>query len=180
MEYFQTDNPAIAVALAMCDVPVPQTPDGPFPMLMLYTLDNLRALGYGGMGAREAGHKARKDRKSGTRVWQFVPDDTFHEIMAGWKEAEALHSKKQSLVLPKHDAKDLGRWAFYFNSQRTLFLTTHDVPTYIAFMGNTATQRKNVLLNGKKTDAVEVATTRGSFSCVSIDAPESVWREIKP
>lgn len=179
MTYFQTDRPELAVTLAMCDVPVPQTPAGPFPMLMMYTPDNLRALGYTGMSAREAGHRARKDKKAGTRIWQFIPNETFAEIMAGWREAEAMHAESKSLTLAKQDAKDLGRWAFYFNSLRKLFLTTHNVPTYIAFHGESRTDKKLVEINGKKTDAIDVAITRGTFSCVSIDAPLSVWREIQ-
>jgi hypothetical protein len=179
MTYFQTDNPALAVTLALCDVPVPQTPDGPFPMLMMYTPENLRALGYGGMHAREAGRRARKDKKAGTRVWQFVPDDTFAEVMKGWAEAEAMHAEKKALTLTEQDARDLGKWAFYFNAMRTLFLTTHDVPTYIAFVGKVSTSKKNLEINGKSTGLVEVATKRGEFSCVSIDAPEEVWREVR-
>lgn len=182
MTYFQTDNPAVASNLAMLCVPVPETPEGPFPMLMMYTPEHLKALGYGGVNVREAGHRARKEKKAGIRVWQFVPNDDFHEFMAGWKEGEASHPEGKSLELPNQYAKDLGRWAYYFNEQRKLFLTTHNVPTYIAFHGKSSSYCQDV--DGKRVsanavDQIAVATVRGTFSCVSIDAPLSIWKEVR-
>lgn len=178
-DYFYTDNPALACTLALCGVPAPETPRGPFPILMLYTLEHLRSFGFSGMSAFDAAHRARKEKRIGTRVFQFQRTETLEKIVNAWKLAAREYEAGGPMELPNLNPEDVAKCAYFFNEFRRVFLTNFDVPTYLAFSGDSTTERKMLEANGRKTGQLDISITRGSFSAVSIDAPEEVRRQIR-
>lgn len=180
MNYFQTDNPALAVTLALCGVPAPETAAGPMPILMLYTIEHLRSFGYANMPAMEAAHRARREGKAGKRIFQFQRTETLERVLDGWRKAESAHLTGEPMELNDPNPEDVAKWAFYFNEQRRVLLSPGvKVPTYLAFMKQGPVSKKMLPKMKGEPDHLDVAVQSGSFSAVSIDAPESVKRQIR-
>jgi hypothetical protein len=108
LPYFQTDNTALALALAICGVPAPVDDAGnPVPQLMFYDKDTLRRWGYKDMPMDEAAMRAIKARRAGKRVFQFQRTPELNRITEAFNKARTILKAGDNITIGNMEVEDV-------------------------------------------------------------------------
>lgn len=183
--YYQTDNAPLAITLALLGVPPARINGEPMPQLMLYTPEQLRKMGYTGMSVDAAAQQAIKDRRSGTRVFQFERTPELEEIIKTFRVNEAKQKTSNPVTIERLETEDVIAVAVAFNALRTVMLSGFDIPAFIGLMGDIESNTKYIDGKAKycrgddgKFQPIELQTARGSFCAISVGASKALQNEV--
>jgi len=151
-QYFQTDNTALANALSLCGCQPPKDERGnPMPQLMVYNRTILERLGYKNMTLAEAVKRALKERKAGTRVFQFERTALVHRIEAAFRKAHAAMELNQDIHIEEMDPEHVAAVVYAANRLRRHMLSSFNIPAVIGSESDVSTNKTAVgaQANGK-------------------------------
>lgn len=170
LPYFQTNNTALAVSLALCGVPAPKDDKGrAVPQIMLYSAGKLRGMGYREMTADEAASRALREKRPGMRVFQFERTPDLEIIVKAFQRAHTEMEAGSNVQLEKIDSPDVAAVVYAASRMRNRMLDCFSMPAFI-------TSEEQV--NGAKTPDGGWRAN-GSFSAISVGASEKLKAEVR-
>lgn len=168
--YFQTNNTALAIALATCGVPAPKNEKGqPVPQIMLYDLATLKRLGYHGLTADEAAARAMRDHRPGVRVFQFERTPTLERVVKAFNQAHAWMEDGQNIHLEEINPEHVACIVYATNRMRRKMLSAFTIPAFISSDSST--------VGAKTPDGGWKAS--GNFSAISVGASDELKKEVR-
>lgn len=157
-QYFQTDNTALANALSLCGCQAPKDEQGnPMPQAMVYNRAILKKLGYHNMSLDEAARQAVRDRKPGTRIFQFERSELAQKIENAFNAAHAAMEKGEDIHIEELNPEHVAQIVYAANRMRRRMLSNYRVPTFLSSDSDLSTN---------KTDTGMQAA--GKFTCVAV------------
>jgi hypothetical protein len=171
LPYFQTDNTALALALAICGVPAPLDEAGnPIPQLMFYDRAILRRWGHEGMAMDAAALRAIQTRQAGKRVFQFQRTPDLERIVTAFKKAEDAERQGEPVEAGSLEVEDVARVVFMTNRlNRKMMSAFSEIPCFIT-EGNAQGEREKDGVSWKAS---------GSFSAVGVRASMQLKSEVR-
>lgn len=169
LPYFQTDNTALANALALCGCKPPVDDRGqPIPQIMLYDAETLRRMGYSGLTADEGAKRAMKERRPGVRVFQFQRTEDLERIVTAFSKAHAEMEAGENIVADTVDFEDVAAICYAVNRMRRKMLSSFDIPAFIGSYHGA---------DGTKTETGYKSS--GKFSAISVGASDKLKAEVR-
>lgn len=170
LPYFQTNNTALAVSLALNGVPAPKDDRGqPVPQIMLYSPSKLRGMGYKNMTADAAASKAMADKRAGMRVFQFERTPDLETIVTAFQRTHHAMEAGNNVALEKIDNADVAAVVYAANRMRQRMLECWTLPAFITSEDQ---------LTGEKTKDGGWRAS-GTFSAISVGASDKLKAEVR-
>lgn len=185
-QQYQTDDTILATALFLCGVPAWIDEKGnPQPQIMIYTRDRMRELGYSGKTFLESCRDAFKNRKSGTRIYQFQRSETLERIVKEYRRLQMADAAAKAegkgdaggIHLERPEAEDVAAIVYFAQRFRQTMLS--DFKTTALMVSTEGIVQKREDSESAKWAEREtgqfIGTITGKFSAVSIHAaPETI------
>lgn len=171
LPYFQTDNTALALALAICGVPAPANEAGePVPQLMLYDRSILRRWGYVGTLMDIAAAQAIRKRQVGKRIFQFQRTPDLERIVEAFRRATEAEERGEPVEAESMEVEDVTRVVFMTNRlSKKMMSAFAEIPCFIT-EGNAAGEREKDGIGWRAS---------GTFSAVGVRASDQLKAEVR-